>query len=87
VQAFIDRIVGVYGSLHVGFNNAGTNFFKPVHEMSVEEWGLMAHTNTRGVFLAMKYQIPHLLRAGGGTMVITSSMHQASTRPGGQPMP
>lgn len=83
VQAFVDRIVSAYGTLDVAFNNAGDAFFKPLHEISVDEWDWMADTNTRGVFLAMKYEIPHMLEAGGGTIVLTSSMHQDSTRPGG----
>jgi hypothetical protein len=30
----------LYSSPNVGFHNAGTNFFKPVRDMSVEEWDL-----------------------------------------------
>lgn len=82
-QRFVDGIAQRFGGLDVGFNNAGINWFKPLHEMSVADWVEMAETNTRGVFLAMKYQIPHLLRRGGGTIVITGSFHQEATRPGG----
>ncbi|MEA5598431.1 SDR family NAD(P)-dependent oxidoreductase [Rivularia sp. UHCC 0363] len=83
LKIFIDSIVNKYKRLDIAFNNAGTVMFRNLHEIEIEEWDNMFNTNTRGVFLAMKYQIPHMLKTGGGSIVITSSMHQVSTRPGG----
>jgi NAD(P)-dependent dehydrogenase (short-subunit alcohol dehydrogenase family) len=81
VESFINRIVDRYGRLDVAFNNAGDVLSKPLHEISVEEWDWSHNTNLRGVFLAMKYQIPHLLKRGGN-IVITASQHTVATRPG-----
>lgn len=81
VESFISRIVDKYGRLDVAFNNAGDVLSKPLHEISVEEWDWSHNTNLRGVFLAMKYQIPHLLKRGGN-IVITASQHTVATRPG-----
>jgi NAD(P)-dependent dehydrogenase (short-subunit alcohol dehydrogenase family) len=81
IEAFVDRIVGTYGQLDVGFNNAGDLLSKPLHEITVDEWDWMQNTNLRGVFLSMKYQIPHLLKQGGN-IVITASQHAVATRPG-----
>src|SRR6266478_5418981 len=66
VQAFIDRAASTYGRLDVAFNNAGITIEKPLHEYSAAEWDRVNNTNVRGVFLAMKYQIPHMLKAGRG---------------------
>jgi NAD(P)-dependent dehydrogenase (short-subunit alcohol dehydrogenase family) len=81
VESFVNRIVDKYGRLDVAFNNAGDVLAKPLHQISVEEWDLAQNTNLRGVFLAMKYQIPHLLKQGGN-IVITASQHTVATRPG-----
>jgi NAD(P)-dependent dehydrogenase (short-subunit alcohol dehydrogenase family) len=79
VRAFIDQAVSTYGRLDVAFNNAGITIEKPLHEYSAEEWDRVNNTNVRGVFLAMKYQIPHMLKAGG-TIVVTSSSNAIATQ-------
>jgi NAD(P)-dependent dehydrogenase (short-subunit alcohol dehydrogenase family) len=80
VRAFIDGAVKAFGRLDVAFNNAGITIEKPLHEYSAEEWDRVNNTNLRGVFLAMKYEIPHLLKAGGGTIVVTSSSNAIATQ-------
>ncbi len=82
VQAFVDGVARRYGRLDIAFNNAGVHLDKPVHEITVEEWDDVQHTNARGVFLSIKYEIPHLLRAGGGVIVCTASAQAEQTRPG-----
>ncbi len=79
VKAFIDRTVSTYGRLDVAFNNAGITVEKPVHEYAAAEWDDVINTNLRGVFLAMKYQIPYMLAGGGGNIVVTSSSNAIAT--------
>ncbi|MFE2151791.1 SDR family NAD(P)-dependent oxidoreductase [Streptomyces lavendulae] len=82
VRAFVDRVASRYGGIDVAFNNAGIGSGKPPHEMSVEEWDDVMATNARGVFLAIKYEVPHMLRAQRGVIICTSSSAAEQARPG-----
>lgn len=79
VKAFVDQAVHQYGRLDVAFNNAGITLEKPLHEYSSKEWDDIQSTNLRGVFLAMKYEIPYMLANGGGSIVVTSSSNAIAT--------
>ncbi|RSN65639.1 oxidoreductase [Amycolatopsis sp. WAC 04182] len=82
VQSFVDGVVRRYGKLDIAFNNAGIHLGKPLHEISLDEWEDVQRTNARGVFLSIKHEVPHLLKAGGGVIVCTASAQADQTRPG-----
>ncbi|WP_036477396.1 SDR family oxidoreductase [Myxosarcina sp. GI1] len=74
VKAALDKTIETFGKLDFAFNNAGVEQKKaPVAEIEEEEWNRIVDTDLRGVFLCMKYEIPLLLKQGGGAIVNTSS--------------
>lgn len=76
VRVAIDEAAAHFGRLNVLVNNAGisgTN--KPTHEITEEEWDRVQAINVKGVFFAVKHVIPHLKRAGGGSIVNLSSIY------------
>lgn len=79
VKSFIDQIYDKYHGLDIAFNNAGITIERPLHELTCAEWDDIQLTNLRGVFLAMKYEIPHMLAAGKGCIVVTSSSNAIGT--------
>lgn len=83
VRSFVDRVASRYGGIDVAFNNAGIGGGRLPHEMSVEEWDDIQATNARGVFLAIKYEIPHMLGAQHGVIICTSSSAAEQARPNG----
>ena len=74
VRAALEKTIEVFGRLDVAFNNAGIEYkIKPIVEISEEEWDRIIDIDLRGVFLCMKYEIPLMLKYGGGAIVNTSS--------------
>ena len=74
VQAALQQAVDAFGRLDVAFNNAGIEqAVKPAAEITEEGWDRIIAVNLRGVFLCLKYEIPLMLKQGGGAIVNTSS--------------
>ncbi len=70
-----ERVQREFGRVDVLFNNAGIN---PSDDTSVlattlEIWQRVQDVNLRSVFLCCKHGIPHLLDAGGGSVINTAS--------------
>lgn len=78
VKALVDRTIETYGQLDVAFNNAGISIEKPLHEYAASEFDDVINTDLRGVFLSMKYEIPHM-RGRGGSILVTSSSNAIAT--------
>src|SRR5947207_7114901 len=64
-----------FGKLDVAFNNAGIfpEDDGSVTTTSEETWDLVMRVNLKGVFLGCKFEVPALLRAGGGSIINTAS--------------
>ena len=66
--------------LDIVFANAGINgVWAPIDELQPEEWDRTINTNLRGTYLTLHYAVPHLKRAGGGSIVITASINGTRT--------
>jgi A-factor type gamma-butyrolactone 1'-reductase (1S-forming) len=75
LQAMVRAAVDRHGRLDYAFNNAGISGenFTPVADQTPESWDAVMATNLKGVWLAMKYEIPEMLKTGGGVIVNTAS--------------
>jgi NAD(P)-dependent dehydrogenase (short-subunit alcohol dehydrogenase family) len=72
----IDGVAAHFGAVHVLVNNAGiAGANKPTHEITEEEWDRVQAINVKGVFFCTKHAIPHLRRAGGGSIINLSSIY------------
>jgi NAD(P)-dependent dehydrogenase (short-subunit alcohol dehydrogenase family) len=75
VRGMYEQAAEKFGRIDVLFNNAGIN---PTDDVSVldtplDVWQRVQDVNTKSVFLCCKHGIPHLLRAGGGSVINTAS--------------
>lgn len=75
VKAALDNTVATFGRLDFAFNNAGIEPRNPAPtaDYDLDEWERIIAIDLRGVFLCMKYEIPLMLKSGGGAIVNTSS--------------
>ncbi len=68
-----DEVMETYGKLDVLFNNAATNPWKVVEDMTVEDWDRVMAVNLRAPFLLTKAFIGAMRAQGGGSVVNVSS--------------
>uniref|UniRef100_A0A7C3A9F0 SDR family oxidoreductase n=1 Tax=Thermorudis sp. TaxID=1969470 RepID=A0A7C3A9F0_9BACT len=83
VAAAIDATIAKFGHLHVLFANAGISGRGLAPEMPIEEFDRIMEVNVRGAFLCARYAIPHIARAGGGSIIFTASELALVGSPGG----
>jgi len=75
VKAFVDGCVQKYGRIDIAFNNAGIESLPgTIAEHSLETWTNVMTTNATGAFLSMKYELPVMLKQGGGVIVNNASV-------------
>ncbi|KHJ54584.1 short-chain dehydrogenase [Aureimonas altamirensis] len=73
-QRVIETATSKFGGLDIAINNAGiVGAFKPLAEITPEEWQVTLETNLTAAFLGARSQIPAMLQRGGGSIVFTSS--------------
>lgn len=77
IEEAVQFTVDHYGKLDILFNNVGlTNIKKDldVVHIDLEEWDRLLNVNLKGVLMGCKYAIPHMIKAGGGSIINTASM-------------
>jgi NAD(P)-dependent dehydrogenase (short-subunit alcohol dehydrogenase family) len=74
-EMLVKKTVDAYGALHIACNNAGIGGpAAPTGEYPLDGWDKVIGINLRGVFYGMRYQIPEMLKAGGGAIVNIASI-------------
>jgi NAD(P)-dependent dehydrogenase (short-subunit alcohol dehydrogenase family) len=75
VRRLIEQTLGAYGRLDAAVNNAagGGHRPTPLADVAIDDFDSALAVSLRGVFLAMRYEIPAMLDAGGGSIVNMAS--------------
>lgn len=75
VKAAVEAAVNGFGALQLAFNNAGIGGPQgPVENIDLAEYRRLIDVNLNSVFYGMHFEIPAMLRAGGGSIVNMSSI-------------
>ncbi|TLS37720.1 SDR family NAD(P)-dependent oxidoreductase [Pseudalkalibacillus caeni] len=75
IEKLMESVEERYGRIDVVVNNAGVSEFKPVYELTVEDWDDVINTNLRSVFLCSREAAKVMRKNNGGAIV-----NMASTR-------
>lgn len=75
VRAYTDGTVERWGKLDVVFNNAGVNLPTVFHEATDTLISRTLDVNVKGPIFGSRAAIPHMLQAGGGSIINTSSVN------------
>ncbi len=81
VQRAVADVTAALGPINVLFNHAGTIIIKPFLETTTDDWDWLHHVNVRSMFFMTKAVLPHMLTAGGGSIVCTSSISAVAATP------
>ena len=74
VEALVAKTVATYGRIDAAFNNAGVEWLGPLAELTEADYRRVFDTNVWGVVASLKYEVPAMLKNGGGAIVNTSSV-------------
>jgi NAD(P)-dependent dehydrogenase (short-subunit alcohol dehydrogenase family) len=75
VEEMVNKTMEIYGRLDCAYNNAGVAVSpRLTPDTTEEDWDRVMNVNLKGVWLCMKFEIPHMLKQGKGVIVNASSM-------------
>jgi NAD(P)-dependent dehydrogenase (short-subunit alcohol dehydrogenase family) len=75
VERYVRAAVERYGGIDVFLNNAGVEgAVKPIPDYPIEVFDRVIEVNVRGVWLGLRSVIPEMVKRGGGSIIITSSV-------------
>lgn len=73
-QAWVDDAVKVYGGIDVLYNNASTQRFAPMDELSIADWDFTMRNELDLVYYTTRAAWPHLKTFGGGSIINVGSI-------------
>jgi len=74
-EMLVKKTIDAYGALHIACNNAGIGGPAALTgDYPLDGWEKVIAINLSGVFYGMRYQIPKMLKAGGGAIVNIASI-------------
>ncbi|WP_417209794.1 SDR family NAD(P)-dependent oxidoreductase [Antarctobacter sp.] len=77
MKALVDKTLQAYGKIDILHNNAGgsTTNDGPIHTVSNDEFWLKMHVDVFGTWLGCRLVIPHMMEAGGGSIINMTSVN------------
>lgn len=81
VNAGIDKVVKEWGRIDVLVSNAGVQIVHPMEKFPFSDWKKLLSIHLDGAFLTTKACLPHMYKAGSGTIIFMGSVHSKEASP------
>ena len=78
VRTAMDEVVQRFDGLHVLVHSAGIQRYGDVNSTSVEVWHEVQRVHVDGCFHAVRFALPHFMKAGGGAVVVVGSVQSVA---------
>jgi len=75
VAAGVAAVVAAYGGVDILVSNAGIQIVHPLEEFSYAEWKKLMAIHVDGAFLTTRACLPHMYKAGRGSIIYMGSVH------------
>ncbi|MDW8063326.1 MAG: SDR family oxidoreductase [Candidatus Caldarchaeum sp.] len=82
VRKAVEEVVKKFGKIDVLVNNAAIHLGKPFHEEPLEYWEKQFRINVLGTVIPSQAVVPHMIKAGGGSIIHISSKAAITGEPG-----
>jgi NAD(P)-dependent dehydrogenase (short-subunit alcohol dehydrogenase family) len=82
VKRCVDEVVKRFGKIDILVNNAAIHLGKPFHEEPLEYWEKQFRINVLGTVIPSQLVVPHMIKAGGGSIINISSKAAITGEPG-----
>src|ERR1700727_1141862 len=87
LRAAAEKARAAFGRLDILFANAGIQTFKPILDWQDADWQDTIDVHLTGTCNAIRAVAPHLVRNGGGRILVTSSRKGGTARNSARPIP
>ena len=77
----VAQVVKAWGGVDVLVSNAGIQIVHPLQDFPFDEWKKLLSIHLDGAFLTSKACLPHMYKAGGGSIIFMGSVHSKEASP------
>ncbi|EBA09691.1 3-hydroxybutyrate dehydrogenase [Sagittula stellata] len=81
VNAGVAKVIDAWGRIDVLVSNAGVQIVHPLEDFPFNEWKKLLSIHLDGAFLTSKAVMPHMQKAGSGTIIFMGSVHSKEASP------
>src|SRR6202051_5182742 len=73
IGSLLEKTVGRFGGMNFLLNNAGILHVGNAEQLTEDQWDETFNVNVRGVWLLSRAALPHMRKAGGGSIINMAS--------------